>query len=232
LLDLADCNLGHYRNSADLEQGLHMIAIPTPYVCGLKPSDGEPLPLGPSHVWELEPAGSAGMIEYSGQGVKDIREEMSEKKRQMAALGARVLEDASASPETATAIRLRHGAEQATVRTVAESLEQALTLVAQWLGWWQGLEATPADVKVTVSLNKEFFALKATPEEVKAALLALQAGEISYETFYERLKQGGWARDGVTAEQERQQIEAEGRKVDPNADPNADPEVDSKENTQ
>ena len=37
----------------------------------------------------------------------------------------------------------------------------------------------------------------------------MQSGDISYETFWHILTEGGWTRDGITAEEERKQIEFE-----------------------
>ncbi|HUW57621.1 MAG TPA: hypothetical protein VMZ92_13360, partial [Planctomycetota bacterium] len=50
----------------------------------------------------------------------------------------------------------------------------------------------PADTEVGVELNKEYLNVRATPQEVQVALTALQAGEISYETWWHLLATGGW----------------------------------------
>jgi hypothetical protein len=210
LLDLADANVGHYRNSADHEYGLHLVALPTPYVAGaVKGGDSGPMLIGPGVLWELTENGEAGMVEFTGQGLAAIREAMDEKKRQMASLGAQLLEEQSGTNETATAVRMRHSGQHATLKTVAQSVEQGLTQLVRWMAFWlfADLAERPDAVKASVELNKEFFSVRATPEEVKAALLLLQSDAISYDTFYERLQVGGWTREGVTAAQERTEIE-------------------------
>lgn len=209
LIDLADVNLGHWRNSVDYEHGMHLVAIPTPWVSGLKGSanPNEPLKMGPKVIWELEPQGSAGMVEFTGQGLKTISDAMSEKKKQMATLGARLLEDAATTSETATAVRMRHSGEHATLRSVASSFEQGLTLVMKLVVWWMdGQAGKPADIDVEVTLNKEYLNVRASSQDIQVALTALQAGEISYETWYEFLRTGGWSRPGVSAEDEMKAI--------------------------
>lgn len=209
LIDLADVNLGHWRNSVDYEYGLHLVALPTPWVAGAKGAGqgGADKKIGPSVVWELDVQGSAGMLEFTGAGLGSIATAMEEKKKQMGTLGARLLEDAPSVAETASAVRLRHAGETASLRTVAQSLEQGLTQMLQICVWWQSSVKTPNDATtVTVALNKEYLDIRATPQEIQVALSALQAGEISFETWYNLLATGGWAREGVDAEQEQEAI--------------------------
>ena len=208
LLDLADINLAHWRNSCDHEQGLHIVAAPTPYVAGMKRGDGDTsdVAIGPSTVWLLDKDGKAGMVEFTGAGLRSLVEAMDVKQRQMAIVGAKLLEEQPSTSETATAVLTRHAGEHATLRTIAGSVEQGLTQIIQTMAWWTGVEEKPVDIPVDVTLNKAFVSVKAKPEEIKVALLALQADEISFATFWEIMIEGGWAREGITAEEEQQEI--------------------------
>lgn len=226
LIDLADVNLGHWRNSVDHEYGLHLVALPTPWIAGGKGTTDGVMKIGPSQVWELNIQGSAGMLEFSGAGLGAIVAAMEEKKKQMATLGARLLEDAPTTAETASAVKLRHGGETASLRTVAQSLEQGLTQALQMCVWWDGTEAHVIDAPVTVELNKEYLDIRASPQEVQVALTALQAGEISYETWYDLLQTGGWSREGVDVDQEQKDI-AKRKALEP--EPAINPELSPKE---
>lgn len=207
LIDLADVNLGHWRNSVDYEYGLHLVALPTPYVAGAKGgNNNEAMKIGPSVVWELDVNGSAGMLEFSGEGLKAFITAMDEKKKQMATLGARLLEDAPSVNETASAVRIRHTGETASLKSVAQALEMGLTQVLQIFVWWQTTDTAPSDADVNVELNKEYLDVRATPQEIQIALTALQAGEMSFETWYNLLVSGGWAREGIDAAQEQKDI--------------------------
>jgi len=224
LIDLADVNLGHWRNSVDYEYGLHLVALPTPWRSGAKGNTtNTDVPLGPSVVWELEANGSAGMLEFSGAGLGALVVAMDEKKKQMATLGAKLLEDAPQTQETATAAKMRHTGETASLKTVAQALEQGLSQVLQICVWWQTTDATPTESEASVELNKEYLDVRATPQEIQVALTALQAGEISFETWYNLLLTGGWAREGIDAEQEQKDIAA--RKVD-TKDPGPEPPIE------
>lgn len=208
LTDLADVNLAHWRNSVDYEYGLHLVALPTPWIAGGKnsSSDGQ-MKIGPSTVWELELQGSAGMLEFSGAGLKSIVDAMQEKKKQMAVIGARMLEDVPIVDETATAVVIRRSGENANLRTVANAVEQALTFVLQIVVWWQTPTLnTPNDAPASVELNKEFFNVKISASDVTAALAALQDGSMSFETWWNLLTTGGWGREGVDAKEEKAEI--------------------------
>jgi hypothetical protein len=222
LLDLADVNLAHWRNQVDYEYGLHLVALPTPWVAGVKSSgqsaaeSTEPMKIGPSVVWELDVNGKAGMLEFQGTGMKAILEAMEEKKKQMASLGARLMEQEPRVQETAQAVSLRHSGDHATLKTLATAMGQALTLALQTMIWWTGSEDTPTKVTdVGIELNKEYLNTKATPQEVQAALQAVQAGKMSFLTFWAFIQAGGWGRDGVTAEEEQKQIQTEEPIVEP-----------------
>jgi hypothetical protein len=211
LLDLVDMNYSHYRTMADLEHGRHWTALPTPWVAGAVGGDkAAPLAIGSGAAWELSEGGRAGMLEFTGQGLGALERADESKKSMMAVLGARMLEEQPSSAETFGAVTMRHASEHATLRTVAQSVEQGLTQAMRWHAWWTGTEARPVEVDAAVELNKDFIKIRATPQEVQASLLALQAEAISFKTFYWNLQQGEWGRPGVTADEERDQIIFEG----------------------
>jgi hypothetical protein len=214
LLDLADLNLSHYRTMADLEHGRHFTALPTPWVAGLQDSD-DPLEIGSGTAWILNENGKAGMLEFTGAGLESLTLADDNKSKKMAVLGARLLEGQSDVGETATAILMRHAGEGATLRSIVSLLEQALTKVVKIHVWWIKRSAGElSKVKASIELNKDFFAIKLTPQEIQALLQALQADAISFETFYHALMTGGWTRPGVSSEEEKAQIEEEGGGAD------------------
>jgi hypothetical protein len=207
LIDLADVNLAHFRNSVDHEWGLHLVALPTPWVSGVQASNASgQMKIGPSVVWELQLQGSAGMLEFSGQGLGALVKAMDMKEKQMAVLGARLLEDQAQVQETAKAVTMRHGDEHATIRTVAQAIEQGFTLVLQFVAWWAGTDEKPTDTEANVELNKEYMNVKASPQEIQVALTAFQAGAISFDTFWNLITIGGWGREGIDAAAERTAI--------------------------
>jgi hypothetical protein len=208
LLDLVDVNISHYRTMADLEHGRHFVALPTPYVVGASDQTG-PLSIGSGAAWLLPQGASAGMLEFTGQGLGALERADQQKRHMMAVLGARLLEEQGTKSnvsETAAAVGMRHAGEQATLKTLAQALETGLTLALQWHTWWLGTEATPEETGALFELNKDFSVLRMPAEELRALVEALQAKAISPETFYYNLEQGGLTRPGVTVEEEVEDI--------------------------
>lgn len=210
LEDLVDVNLSHYRSSADLEHGRHWTALPTPWVAGIK-QDGA-LSIGSGKAWVLDKDGKAGMLEFTGQGLKALETADTQKRGMMATLGARLLETQPTNAETLGAVTMRHSGEHANLRTIAGTAEQGLTMALQIAAWWAAGPAAAelsdwADVPAAVELNKEFFSVKMTDAELKSWVMALQADKVAYPTFYAALERGGLSRAGITAEEELNDIE-------------------------
>lgn len=208
LLDLADVNLAHFRGTADLKHGLHFTALPTPWVSGVVDA-AKPLQIGAGTAWALEKDGKAGMLEFTGKGLGAIRTDLQDMQRMMATLGARLLEEAPHYAETALSVSMRHSSDYANLRTIAQVVEQQISWCVQVHEWWIGNAAKVTDIKSGYELNKVFYDQQLTADELRALLLALQAGTISYKTFYARLSNTGWMREGVTDDEELKDIESD-----------------------
>lgn len=222
LLDLVNINLSHYRTSADLEHGRHYCGLPQPWIAGYKGQDK--FQIGSSVAWVFDdPQAKAEYLEFTGQGLGELKEALREKQDQMAILGARMLEGQKPGVEAAETVKLRSAGDSATLKGIATIASLGLSQVMRWCVWWSGIEV--ADKDVTVTLNTDFFGLRLTAEEVKALMLQWQSGGISFETYYDRLAEGGWTRPGVTAYEERDAINADRADEDP-ADPVIDPAAD------
>lgn len=207
--DLVLVNISHYRNMADLEHGLHHVASPTLWIAGMKKPDG-PTSMGSEIALFLGENGSAGILEFTGQGLGALEGADQRKRHMMAVLGARLLEEQGTKSnvnETAAAVGMRHAGEQATLKTLAQALEDGFTLALQWHTWWVGMEKEPSDTGAVFELNKDFSTLRMSPEQLRALVEALQASAISGETFYHNLEDGGLARPGVPFEQEEKDID-------------------------
>lgn len=219
LIDLVDVNLAHYRASADLKHGLHFTALPTPWVSGLTDNSGKPLSIGSGAAWVLDVNGKAGMLEFTGHGLGAIRTDIQDMEHMLATLGARLLEAAPHYAETALSVSMRHSSDYATLRTIAQVVEQQLTFALKIHNWWLGNDALVTASKADIQLNKVFFDQSVSADELRALLLALQGSSISYKTFYARLSNTGWTREGIDAEAEKLDITSDGDLFKPPAKP-------------
>lgn len=217
LVDLVDMNLAHYRNCADFEHGLHHTGVPQLVVIGAnlqRDAQGNALPLkfGPQEALVLDVGGDAKILQANGEMLGALSGEVASKRKLMATLGARLLEEQPANAETATGFLGRHAGEQASLRTIVRELSRDLTKALRIHIWWSAAgrtTASPEQIQATVALNDEFLTIKAAPAELAQWMELLQAGKISEATFYDLLQRGGVARDGVTLEQEQEAILAD-----------------------
>src|SRR5262245_50642413 len=209
LLDMVDVNLSHYRSSADLEHGRHWTALPTPYVTGM--TGTSTLPIGSTKAWAIaDAAARVGMLEFTGAGLGSLATALEHKERLMAILGARLLEVQPMRGETAEAVGLRHAGDSATLTSLVETLNEALTMAFRWHAWWAGDDDAFTDAaKIDVALNKDFFEVPMPADVGKTALLMWQSQAISWETYFYLLQKGEWMRPGVDAEEEKAAIAAE-----------------------
>ena len=227
ILALTDIALSWFFTSADLEWGQHYVGTPTYWASGLAGDDkAAALHVGSSTAWLLSENGRAGVIEVGGQGFAALRESLEMKARLMATLGARLLEGQPKGSETATAVGMRHSGEHANLRTIAQVLEQGLTAALKMLVWWAAVDEKVAHVNAGVEINKDFFAVKASPDEIKTLFLLWQGGGCTFDTLYEGLQKGGWSREGITAKEEKAAIDRAEENIRLLPPPGADDEDD------
>jgi len=209
LLDMVDVNFSHYRTMADLEHGRHFTALPTPWISGIRQSESK-LKMG-TGAWDLDKGGQAGMLEFTGAGLKALVIAEQDKRKMMSVLGARLLEEQTVvERETAVAVTMRHSGEGATLKSIVEIMEKGLTDVLQWHVWWTSTEETPEEVNANLDVNREFFTVQMDANTLAIQLQLLQGDAISFETFYYNITKGGFTRPGVTAKQEMKEIERTG----------------------
>ena len=211
LLDLADVNLSHYRTSATLEHSLHYVAMPTPMVAGKNPlPQGISLGVG---VWDLEEGAVADMLEVSGMGFEALETRIQKKQTEMAALGARMIDEPNRQAETAEAVRIKTGGDRSILMNSLTNVEQAITRVIQFHGQWAGIPAEEA----AFTLNRDLVDRSLTFHDIQTLFKLYQAGELSKMSFFEALQ--GHIGIGRTFDQEQEAIESDEPKEPPEAPP-------------
>lgn len=187
LKDLADVNIGHYRNSADLENGLHFAGTPTPVLIGYRKEEDEVIQLGAETVLCIgDPSGDAKYLEFQGKGLEPIKEEMRSKEDRMAALGARMLSTEKETPESGYALSIRNTGEYSATASVSNSVSYVFDMVLRELAEWAGYSTA----EVSVALNTDFVARNIDANTLSAWLKVLQAGKISHKDFIRILQEG------------------------------------------
>ena len=203
LLDIADLNIAHYRNSADLEEGAFLCGQPMLHV-----DIGD---LDANQWQELNPngveVGSRRGIQTKGGRIDMVQAEernlplslMEQKEKQMLALGARLIEQRGQN-ETAEAVRARSGAENASLSSVATNVSNGIENALLWaLGFMGGTG------DVIYQLNQQFYAEDADPQEVIARIQELDRGLIAKRDYRDWRRRTG----GIDPERTDEEIDAE-----------------------
>lgn len=205
LLDIAEINTAHFRNSADLENGRHVCGIPTPVAIGFGEAK---LYLGCNYAWTSDnPDAHASFLEFTGAGLSALEKGLEEKVTQMAALGARMIEPRATDPEAYATVALRNTAETSTLSDIATQLGNSLTNALAWFEWWDGTGATLEDQKAEFQVHRDFGAVALTSEEMTALVALWQQKAISYDTLFEKLQRGEVVPEARTLEEEQELIE-------------------------
>jgi hypothetical protein len=209
LLDLVDLNLDHYRMSADHRHGLHFTGLPTGVITGYRPeNEGDKLYVGAAHFLVLpDPQAKASFLEYTGQGLSAIVEELERTEQQMAILGARLLTAEKKATETSQTAQIHRARKLRAVlfaSTISRALTQALTLFSKWAG---------SDNECTVELNQEFLPPEMAPQELSALVSAWQTGAISMQVLFEQLQKKEVIASDLTLEEMQAQIGSEGPRM-------------------
>lgn len=184
---IANLNIAHFRNTADLENAAHKIGVPTPYFSGYDGENDGPIFLGADRaIVSSNPDFKASFLEFHGVGLSQLIQVINDKRRDMANLGARLLMDESRFNEAADTVAMRKSGEASVIVELASTLSQALTEVVRVALAWNG---TPND-EARVHLNRDLLPHAMSHQMVVALVNAWIAGGISHRDLIERLKDG------------------------------------------
>ena len=210
LLDLLCLMKGHWKLTVAYQYSLHMCSLPTPIMAGFSFQDGESIPLGPGVTHHTpEPNGKAYFMQTGGAGLQSVENGLDRLEKQMATIGARLLESQKVGIEAAETVRLRSSGDNATLADVAGNIEDGLTDVLKNIVFWMGI----SHQECIVSVNKDFISTRLSAQDTAALLQAVQAGKISEETFIYNLIQGEILRPGKTIEEEQEDIDEDRAKA-------------------
>lgn len=199
---MSTLNISHYRNSADLEHGLHFTAIPTPWAAGF--STGTKLYIGSTMAWVSDdPQAKAGFLEFTGQGLASLRETMQDKIEQMATLGSRMLEPPRKAVESSDTHKTRLSSEQSVVASIIDMIEEGLKITLGWVADWMLIKKD----QVSIEFNRDFVPITIDPALMKELTVALHNGDISIETYVWNLHRGELYPEYRTIEEEVKAIE-------------------------
>jgi hypothetical protein len=185
--DLVDMNISHYKTTADYEHGCHFTGLPTPVITGYQlNTEGEKFYLGSTTAWVFPRADAkASFLEFTGQGLSCLENNLTKKEGYMAILGARMLEVQRAGVESANTAAIHRSGEQSMLASIAESISIGIQIVLGVFCQFAG-----SDVEPKFMLNKDFFPVPMDALTITALIAGWQNGAYSYDTLFTNLQQG------------------------------------------
>lgn len=188
LYDLAELNIGHYRNSADYEDAAYLCGQPQVWMAGLDQTwvdmlEEKGIYFGSRAILPLPANGSAGILQAQPNIM--VKEAMDAKERQMVALGARLVERGSAT-KTATESANDNAAEHSVLSLVASNVSEAYTKV---IGFVAGFMNETGEV--VYALNQDFIEARLDPQTLAELVKSWQAGAITDGDLWAQLRRYG-----------------------------------------
>ena len=192
MLDLANMNIAHYRNSADYEESLFLVGQPTLVISGLtqdwadKNINGKVI-LGSRSAITLPKDGRAEMLQPHPNVMP--KEGMEHKEEQMKAVGAKLIEP-NFSKVTATEVLMEAASESSILTSTADNVSAAYRKVLMHMGMF--VSETSLD-EINFALNTDYTVTSMTAQDRQQLVAEWQGGLITWEEAREGLRTAGVA---------------------------------------
>jgi len=190
LLELAEINIAHYRNSADFEEAAFIAGQPTLVITGLTQGWVDKnfkngVKIGSRSGLPLPKEADAKLLQPEEVTMSERGMEM--KKEEMISVGARLVTDGGQA-ETAEAARIKHAADASVLSVVVKNInlayKDAITVAIKFN---QRGDVIPDYI---FAINSDFFASKLSPQELAVIVQAWQGGAFDQATMLMMLKKG------------------------------------------
>lgn len=203
LIDLAHSNILHYQMNSDMLHAAHIANVPILFGKGF-PTDT--VEIGPNSGIFI-PAGGpdvdAKWLETTGAGIGLTRQILQDIEAQMAVLGLNMLKRETRAAETAEAKRLDKSEQDSALASAARSLQDAAELALQMTA-----EFMKEPTGGSISVNTDFMPEGMSPQMIAEYRNLVAANQLSLETMWAILEEGGALPDDFDPDVEKEQIEA------------------------
>jgi len=198
LLDVAWCNLEHWRVASNLRYYEDLCCFPQPTIEGQLAADENgvtpPLQIGPNVMVNVTAGSKFLWTELSGQSITALRASLEEKKNELGELGASFLAKKTRGVETAEAKRLDATAENSTLATAAQGIEDGINQALVFTAMYLGIDAEHAP---TITINRDFDNLSMDAPTMLAYVSAVSNAGLPPRLLLEAWQAGGRIADDV-----------------------------------
>ena len=194
--DIAELNLKAYQVQSDLDNQLHISAVPMLAFYGF-PTAAEEVSAGPGEAIAFPAEGRAEYIEPGGKSYEAQFKRLEQLASQINELGLAAVLGQKLSAETAEAKRIDRSQGDSTMQVCAQQMQDlidnSLMFHANYLG---SNEAGSSFV------NRDFLAARLDPQEIGSLLQLYTAGTITQKTLLDQLTEGEVLGDEFDVEEE------------------------------
>lgn len=202
LLELAHLNVKHWQSQSDQDTLMHVARVAILVAKGV--SKTFKLIIGANSSVKIDENASLEYVEHTGAAIGAGKTSLDDLKEDMRQAGAELLVMKTSGPATATEVASDNAvgmcALQEMTAGVEDALDQALQLLAEWLGESDG---------GTVNLFKDFGAATLAEASAQVLLSMASAGKLSNETLVNEYKRRGILSADVTWEDEQDNLTIE-----------------------
>jgi hypothetical protein len=181
LFDLSVQNLSLMKLKTELYHSLFYVASPTPYGVGID-DENFTFSLGATEIHTFSnPDAKLSYLEFEGQGLQAITNELSEIKKDMSVNGASFLKDSSQSRESTETVQMRNSADNATLISISTTVSRLMVKCLEEMAKWAGADSE----NITYQINTDYNLSTADAQLLKAYSEFHQMGIISdYDMYY------------------------------------------------
>jgi hypothetical protein len=196
LEDIAELNLKAYQVQSDLDNQLHISAVPMLAFYGF-PSSAEEVSAGPGEALAFPAEGRAEYIEPDGKSYDAQFKRLDQIASQINELGLSAVLGQKLSAETAEAKRIDRSQGDSTMMVIAQNMQDAIDNCLQYHA--QFLSESQSG---SCMINRDFLGSRLEPQEIQALLQLYTAGTITQETLLTQLAEGEILGDDFDIEEE------------------------------
>ncbi len=197
LEDIAELNLKAYQIQSDLDNQLHISAVPMLAFYGF-PSSAEEVSAGPGEAIAFPAEGRAEYIEPGGTSYEYQFKRLEQLAMQINELGLSAVLGQKLSAETAEAKRIDRSQGDSTMMVIAQNMQDMIDNCLQFHAQYLG-NATAAGSSY---VNRDFLGARLEPADIASLLQLYTAGTITQETLLRELAEGDVLGDNFDVEEE------------------------------
>jgi hypothetical protein len=197
LEDISELNLKAYQIQSDLDNQLHISAVPMLAFYGF-PSAAEEVSAGPGEAIAFPSDGRAEYIEPQGRSFDYQFRRLEQLAAQINELGLSAVLGQKLSAETAEAKRIDRSQGDSTMMVIAQNVQDMIDNCLQFHAQFIGNNTAPGSAYV----NRDFLGTRLEPQEIQALLQLYTAGTITQETLLRELAEGDVLGDDFNVDEE------------------------------